>query len=234
MSKDKDRHSIDESIISAWLGDASGERIPDMALDLLDQAYLSGPDEVQVQQALDLLRANLMEDVEGIVFYSYLDDALVGKLYIGMSDRGIVSLQFVDSEDRFRAGLEQEVEGPVVYAPAKLETATEQLRAYLQGKRGSFQLPVDLSSMTTFQQRVLNEVAKVPRGMVVTYGELAKRIGKPKAARAVGQALGSNPVPIIVPCHRIIASDGTLGGYSGRRGIKTKEQLLRLEGAWIG
>jgi methylated-DNA-[protein]-cysteine S-methyltransferase len=157
----------------------------------------------------------------------------VGKLFIGLTDHGLVSLQFVDTEDEFRARIEQRTQALIVYAPEKLEEATQQVEEYLSGERGAFELPVDISSMTPFQQTVLDEVAKVPRGEVVTYGELAKRIGKPRAARAVGQALGSNPVPIVVPCHRVIASDGSLGGYSGRRGVETKATLLTLEGAWL-
>jgi methylated-DNA-[protein]-cysteine S-methyltransferase len=85
--------------------------------------------------------------------------------------------------------------------------------------------------LTTFQRKVLLTVAEVPRGEFTTYAELAKRIGQPKAARAVGQALGSNPMPLVLPCHRVLASDGSMGGYSGRGGVKTKEKLLRLEGA---
>ena len=198
-------------------------------LEMIDLRYQTGPSDSQISAALENLDRRLDDAEEGIVYYSYLDDQRVGKMFVGMTDHGLVSLQFVDTEDEFRTRIDQR---RIVYAPGKLEEATQQVGEYLRGERGAFQLPVDLSSMTTFQQTVLNEVSKVPRGEVVTYGDLARRIGKPRAARAVGQALGSNPVPIVVPCHRVIASDGSLGGYSGRRGIKTKEALLTLEGAW--
>jgi methylated-DNA-[protein]-cysteine S-methyltransferase len=102
---------------------------------------------------------------------------------------------------------------------------------YLQGRRRTFDLPVDLRHLTPFQQRVLHAAQAVPRGQVSTYGQIARRIGRPRAARAVGQALGSNPIPIVIPCHRVLASDGSLHGYSGRGGIKTKAWLLRLEEA---
>ncbi len=92
------------------------------------------------------------------------------------------------------------------------------------------ELSVDLSSITPFQRSVLKETSNIPRGQVATYAEIAKRIGKPKAVRAVGQALRRNPIPIAVPCHRVIASDGTLGGYAGKLGDKRKVALLRLEG----
>ena len=85
--------------------------------------------------------------------------------------------------------------------------------------------------MTPFQRIVLDAIQKVPSGETISYGGLARRIGKPGAARAVGRALGSNPIPIIIPCHRALAADGSLGGYSGRGGVRTKQALLTLEGA---
>jgi methylated-DNA-[protein]-cysteine S-methyltransferase len=233
MSADLERNGIEDAGFAAWLGDSEDEQIPDKALEILDLRYQTGPSDAQVTVALENLDRRLHEAGEGIVYYSYLDDQRVGKLFIGLTDHGLVSLQFVDTEDEFRARIEQRTQALIVYAPEKLEEATQQVEEYLSGERGAFELPVDISSMTPFQQTVLDEVAKVPRGEVVTYGELAKRIGKPRAARAVGQALGSNPVPIVVPCHRVIASDGSLGGYSGRRGVETKATLLTLEGAWL-
>ncbi len=227
---DMERKVIDDAGLAAWLGDSDDEQKPDKVLEMIDLRYQTGPSDAQITAALENLERRLDETEEDIVYYNHLDDQRVGKLFIGITDHGLVSLQFVDTEDEFRARIEQR---RVVYAPEKLEEATQQVGEYLRGERGTFQLPVDLSSMTPFQQTVLNEVSKVPRGEVVTYGDLAKRIGKPRAARAVGQALGSNPVPIVVPCHRVIASDGSLGGYSGRRGVKTKETLLTLEGAWL-
>ncbi len=231
MSAYMERNGIEDAGFAAWLGDSEDEQIPDKALEILDLRYQTGPSDAQVTVALENLDRRLHEAGEGIVYYSYLDDQRVGKLFIGLTDHGLVSLQFVDTEDEFRARIEQRTQALIVYAPEKLEEATQQVEEYLSGERGAFELPVDISSMTPFQQTVLDEVAKVPRGEVVTYGELAKRIGKPRAARAVGQALGSNPVPIVVPCHRVIASDGSLGGYSGRRGVETKATLLTLEGA---
>ncbi|KKT00995.1 MAG: 6-O-methylguanine DNA methyltransferase [Candidatus Nomurabacteria bacterium GW2011_GWF2_43_8] len=82
---------------------------------------------------------------------------------------------------------------------------------------------------TEFQKKVWSEIAKIPKGETITYKELAKRIGKPKAVRAVANAVGKNPVPIIIPCHRVVKSDGSLGGYSGKGGIKTKRALLKKE-----
>jgi len=111
--------------------------------------------------------------------------------------------------------------------PAALSPAVAQLREYFSRLRREFDLPLDLRG-TPFQQQVWAELRKVPYGQTVSYGELARRIGRPAAARAVGQAVGANPVPIIVPCHRVVGADGSLVGYGG--GLEIKSALLRLEG----
>ena len=105
----------------------------------------------------------------------------------------------------------------------------EQLREYFAKERTSFDLPLDLSGVTSdFQREVYNQLLKVEHGHVMSYGQIAREIGKPDQARAVGQAVGANPIPIIVPCHRVIASDGRLTGFSG--GLKRKVVLLKMEG----
>jgi methylated-DNA-[protein]-cysteine S-methyltransferase len=108
-----------------------------------------------------------------------------------------------------------------------VERAREELREYLAGDRSFFSVAVDLESVPPFQARVLDEAARIPFGEVQSYAELARRIGHPRAARAVGNALGANPVPVIVPCHRIIRGDGTWGHYAFGAAMKT--QLLTLE-----
>ena len=106
----------------------------------------------------------------------------------------------------------------------------EKLGAYLRGESRLDDMAIDTCLMSPFQKRVLLELRKVPAGSVVTYGELAHRIGKPGAARAVGGALARNPIPLVLPCHRVIASDGGLGGFSSPDGVATKARLLALEG----
>ena len=106
-------------------------------------------------------------------------------------------------------------------------TAETQLREYLDGKRKEFDLRLHLTG-TDFQKQVLSEVARIPYGQTATYGEIARRIDKPGASQAVGAANGSNPLPIVIPCHRIVAGDG-IGGYAG--GLELKRKLLKLEGA---
>ena len=112
---------------------------------------------------------------------------------------------------------------------AVLAQATDELREYFAGTRTRFTVPVALSG-TTFQRTVWDALTRVPHGTTLSYGELARRAGAPHAARAVGGAVGANPVPIFVPCHRIIAANGKLTGYSGGSGIETKVALLELEG----
>lgn len=109
------------------------------------------------------------------------------------------------------------------------EEAARQLAEYARGERRGFELPVALSDQPPFRRRVLEELAGVPYGETVTYGRLAGRCGRPRAARAVGNALGRNPLPVVLPCHRVVRSDGTAGGYGGGR--ERKRRLLRLEGA---
>lgn len=111
-----------------------------------------------------------------------------------------------------------------------MEKALIQLREYFEGERRIFQVPLDLRG-TAFQLRVWRELAKIPYGFTASYGEIALRVRNARAGQAVGRAVGANPVPIIVPCHRIIGHDGALVGFGG--GLPTKEKLLELEGARI-
>jgi methylated-DNA-[protein]-cysteine S-methyltransferase len=114
------------------------------------------------------------------------------------------------------------------FEPRKLSVETRQLRDYFAGRSSVFSLPLDLRLATPFQQRVLRSTARVPFGRVASYSDIARRIGRPGARRAVGTALGRNPIPIVIPCHRVIAGSGGIGGYMG--GLDIKRKLMRLEG----
>jgi O-6-methylguanine DNA methyltransferase len=156
-------------------------------------------------------------------------DSPLGTIYLARSVAGICKVDFGVDEDQF-----METVDPLArteHDPNRLYAAMKQLDEYFAGQRQHFDIPVDLSEVTDFQRSVLHAAETIPAGNMWTYGEVAKQIGKPQASRAVGQALGRNPIPIIVPCHRVIGSNGQMVGYSGGGGIESKKWLLRLEGA---
>lgn len=140
----------------------------------------------------------------------------IGTLSVHASDRGIDKIEL----DR-RNGKDSPNE--------VTETAVAQLEAYFAGELENFDLPLDLTQLTDFQREVLSALAKVPYGKTISYGELAEQIGKPGAARAVGGALNRNPLPLVLPCHRIVGSDGSLTGFAS--GTDNKRLLLELERA---
>jgi len=117
----------------------------------------------------------------------------------------------------------------LVHSPERLTEASHQLTEYFAGKRQTFDLPLDLRG-TDFQQAVWNSLVKIPYGKVLSYGDIARDVGSEKAVRAVGGACGTNPVPIIVPCHRVIGKNGAMTGFSSLGGVCKKEELLRHEG----
>jgi methylated-DNA-[protein]-cysteine S-methyltransferase len=215
----------------AWLGDDNQDLVTEPLTEALDRIYASGPSETAMTAAQIKLDRALKAEEAMVVYYDYVPASPIGAFFVGLSEQGVVALSFEESEERFLAWLQCRSKAPVVREPLKLREVVSQVLEYLDGRRNVFTLAYDLRSLTPFQRDVLTTVQEVPRGEYLTYGELARRIGKPGAARAVGQALGSNPIPILIPCHRVLASDGSLGGYSGRGGVRTKEALLRLEGA---
>lgn len=153
----------------------------------------------------------------------------LGTIYLARNSAGLCSLNFGVSEAEFLGGLD--LRARTENNPDALALVIAQLREYFAGTRSRFDVPVDLSQMTPFQRNVLHAAEAIPAGKVLTYGQIAQDIGKPRASRAVGQALGSNPVPIIVPCHRVVGSDGSMTGYSGGGGVASKKWLLHMEGA---
>jgi methylated-DNA-[protein]-cysteine S-methyltransferase len=223
-----------DRIFGVWLGDSSGEDVPSPLSQSLDELYASGPGTPRAQRALADVRGSIRQSEEDNVYYASLDDTPVGRLFIALSHKGVVALEYEESETAFVSRLKRRVGGKPVRSPDRLEDVAHQVTDYLVGARQSFDLSVDLAGLTPFQQRVLQAVARVPRGKVATYAEIARRIDRPKAARAVGQALRRNPIPIVIPCHRVLASNGGLGGYTGRGGVRTKKQLLSLEGVELG
>jgi len=163
----------------------------------------------------------------GSVYYAAMRTP-VGPVLAASTDAGLVRVSFRQKESSFVAELEQRLGANAVRSPRKLAPVVAQIKGYFAGRRRTFDVPVDLRRLTPFQRRVLAAARRVPGGRVVSYGEIARRIGKPRASRAVGQALGRNPVPIIIPCHRVISGGGGLGGYTG--GLDIKKKLLAIEG----
>lgn len=148
----------------------------------------------------------------------------LGTMLLAATDRGLAGVWFVGQRHGpDSSGWREDPEHPV------LREAIAQLQAYYAGERTRFDLPLDLRAGTAFQQSVWDALRAIPPGGTTSYAELARRLGKPQAARAIGAAVGRNPVSIVVPCHRVLGTDGTLTGYAG--GLERKTALLQLEGA---
>lgn len=216
-----------------WLDEADSGSPPDLITAVLDELYASGPSPQETAQAQERLRQAMASVRQEQIYYDVLPRSPIGPVYIALSARGVVAIDFSDGKEAFLSWIRKRTGVYPVRSPERMAEATHQVQDYLAGKRAAFDLPIDMRFLTNFQRTVLRAVMKVPRGEVITYGALARVIGRPKAARAVGRALGSNPIPIIIPCHRVLASDGSLGGYSGRGGVRTKAELLRLEGVTL-
>lgn len=167
------------------------------------------------------------------IYIGEVNPTPLGPVWVAVSGEGLVALEFVEHKAEFIESLQRRGFQVVSEDPQPASEAVQQVSDYLQGRRRVFDLPIDWSEMTPFQKKVLQETLAIPCGEVVTYGELAQRVGKPGAARAVGRAEATNPIPLVVPCHRVIGTDGKLHGYGGRGGLDTKAWLLRLEGAQI-
>jgi len=160
-----------------------------------------------------------------------LVDTPIGALLVAATDRGLCRIAY-DADPERELDLLARVFGlRVLRSPVPIDPARRQLDEYFAGKRQRFDLDVDLALQADFNRRVLRELSRVPYGDVVTYGELAMRAARPRAARAVGTVMNRNPLPIVLPCHRVIGSNGKLVGYGG--GLHRKEALLRLEGALL-
>jgi methylated-DNA-[protein]-cysteine S-methyltransferase len=153
-----------------------------------------------------------------------------GQLLVAVTPRGLIRIAYNAEEyaDDVLEELARRVSPRVVEAPAALDVVRRELDEYFEGKRTSFDIPVDWRLHDGFGRRVLKATARIPFGKVLTYGEIAAKAGSPRGSRAAGNALGSNRMPIVVPCHRVVRSGGKIGGYTG--GVERKEYLLELEG----
>src|SRR5581483_11644625 len=150
----------------------------------------------------------------------------LGDLRVAMTDRGLARISY--RGDGWEDELARRFGVRVLRAP--LDEVRRELDEYFEGRRRTFDLPLDLR-VAPFHEQVLRELARVPYGRTETYGALAAKVGRPRAARAVGTVMNRNPIPIVLPCHRIVGSNGSLTGYAG--GLDVKRHLLRLEGAML-
>jgi methylated-DNA-[protein]-cysteine S-methyltransferase len=169
---------------------------------------------------------------EGLVDVAYARvGSPFGDLLVAGTRRGLVRIAFLPSagEEEVLAELAGRLSPRVLEAPGRLDEVRRELEQYFAGRRSRFELNVDWRLSSGFNRRVLRSTARIPYGATSTYAHLAKRAGSPRAYRAAGNALHRNPIPIVVPCHRVLRSGGDLGGYGG--GLEMKEGLLRLEGA---
>ena len=197
------------------------------ATDLL--AAIPGPDA----DAAARLHARLVEqaDGRGLLDVSYRTlDSPVGPLLLAATPAGLVRVAFDrEDHDAVLARLATEISPRILRAPRRLDDAARQLDDYFARRRRRFELPIDLQLAHGFRRTVLTHLRAIPYGVTASYAAVAAATGRPAAVRAVGTACARNPLPLVVPCHRVVRSDGTIGQYGG--GPEAKERLLRMEGA---
>lgn len=153
----------------------------------------------------------------------------LGSIWVAVSQQGLIAIKMQGGMAAITKTVERLGFTTAANNATRTSSAVHQLIEYLAGKRRSFEIPIDWSLMTSFQKKVLRATLAIPYGETRAYGEIAEQIGKPQAARAVGRAQATNPMPLVIPCHRVIGADGSLIGYGGTGGLKTKAWLLDLE-----
>jgi O-6-methylguanine DNA methyltransferase len=206
-----------------------GQKIQELAPDELINLHeaMGRPSDAALRASQMRVLAMLKQEATVITWDMF--ESPVGPFYVGATAAGVCSIMFGCSESEFLDGL-----GPKTFTrhdSAAMAGITAQFRAYFEKPRITFDLPIDLSRTTHFQRKALELVRTIPPGSVWTYKQVAAALGRPRSSRAVGQAMAHNPVPILIPCHRVVGSSGALTGYGGGGGIATKRRLLQMEGA---
>jgi methylated-DNA-[protein]-cysteine S-methyltransferase len=171
---------------------------------------------------------------DGLLDVAYASvDSPLGPLVVAATPRGLVRVAYTEpgSEDEVLEDLAARISPRVLEAPARVDEPRRELDEYFAGRRTEFDLPIDWSILHGFTLKVLRETARIDFGELRSYAEVASAAGSPRAVRAAGNALGANPMPVVVPCHRVVRTGGALGGYTG--GLERKEFLLRLEGTLL-
>ena len=182
---------------------------------------------------LDRLHDRLVHaaDEAGLLDLAYRTvDTPVGALLIAATDRGVVRVAFeIEGHDRVLDDLAARVSPRILNTPKRLDTLAHELDEYFAGRRVGFDVPIDFTLSRGFRRDVLGHLAVIPYGSTESYAQVAVATGNPRAVRAVGTACATNPLPIVIPCHRVVRTDGSLGGYLG--GLDAKRALLALEAA---
>jgi methylated-DNA-[protein]-cysteine S-methyltransferase len=201
------------------------------SIDALERSLRAGP--APTGDEVDALSERLAEQAaaDGLVDVAYaMTDTPVGRMLVATTPRGLVRVGLPRKMyDDVLEELSREVSPRVLESPARLDPVRRELEEYFEGRRRDFDLPLDWRLSHGFRGEALKALLGVPYGHTVTYTELAERAGSPRAYRAAGSACGSNPIPIVVPCHRVVRTGGALGEYGG--GPEMKRFLLGLEGA---
>ncbi len=194
-------------------------------IDIEDELRQTAPGAEHAPDFSDAAAAAGLLDVA----YATLDSP-VGPLLVASTPRGLIRIAYVDyaDQDAVLEHLATHVSPRLLAAPRRLDEPRRELEEYFAGRRRHFDVPVDWRLTRGFARRVLQATSKIPFGATATYKQMATQAGSPRASRAAGNALGSNPIPIVVPCHRILHSGGGLGGYTG--GLEKKRVLLGVEG----
>ena len=176
-------------------------------------------------------RLGLAAEAEGLLDVAYTTlDSPVGTLLLAATPKGLVRVAYdIEDHDRVLETLSQRISPRMLRAPRRLDAAARELDEYFGRQRRVFDLPLDLSLSKGFRQLVQRHLPEIGYGQTRTYGQVAELVGSPRAVRAVGTACATNPLPLVVPCHRVLKADGTPGGYVG--GPDAKKALLRLESA---
>lgn len=162
------------------------------------------------------------------VWIGSMEHGRLGPLWVAVSPRGLAAVRMQATASEIGASFPED---EVIHDPERTIPALAQIGEYLRGARRAFDLPIDWSVLTPFQEEVLRLVFAIPYGHTSTYQQIADELGKPGAARAVGRANATNPMPLVIPCHRVLGSDGSLHGYGGAGGVETKAWLLAMEGS---
>ena len=187
----------------------------------------AGPVEAEGREVLDSEAAE-RADAEGLVDVAWAEhDIPIGHIVLAATEKGLVTISYRDADETL-ATLAEKVSPRVLPLTRRLDAARRQLDEYFAGRRQEFELDLDMALSAGFRRKVLDHLGRVPYGRVVTYQDLAEKAGSPRAFRAVGSTMATNPIPIVLPCHWVLRTGGALGGYGG--GLDAKRALLPLEG----